>query len=227
MLAGCSAALGIEDLHPPTIHGVVRDLTADTVPNASVVLYRDSDTGVPGGTPLDEATTDAQGRFEFPITEPLPINVYLDLGDSRFVRTLVHVGQAVVDHTDLDVELLTLTTAGLRTLASDAHATQDPARSVVVARIVDAGGSSLAGATVYARAGDSTTDLAQVCYSDAMTGFPCAAGRTRDDGIAWLFDVPAASLSITAVDGDGHSHAASLSFVAGPSLVFTPVRPAP
>jgi hypothetical protein len=205
----------------------VRDLAADIVPNASVALYREPEGGAPDSTRLDAATTNGQGRFEFPVTAALPISVYLDLADSRFVRTFSHVTQPLVDHTDLDVEILTLTTAGLRRLASDAHATQDPARSVVVARVVDADGSTLAGATVHAQGGNPPTDIAQICYSDAVTGFPCAPGTTRDDGLAWLFDVPAASLTITAIDSAGHPHAVSLSIVAGPSFVFTPVRPGP
>jgi hypothetical protein len=221
MLAGCSAALGIEDLHPPTIHGVVRDLAASNVPNVSVVLYRE-----PDGARLDEATTDGQGRFEFPIAGALPVNVYLDLADAGFVRTVNHLSQPVVDHSDVDVELLTLTTAGLRMLASDAHATQDPARSVVVAQVIVADGSAVAGATVHARAGDPGTDVPQICYTDTSVGSPCAPGATRDDGLAWLFDVPqTASLTITAMDGGGHSYVASLSVVPGPGLVFVAVRP--
>lgn len=231
MLAGCSAALGIDDLHPPTIHGVVRDLLNSTVPNVSVALYREPEGGAPGGAHLDDATTDGQGRFEFPITAALPINVYLDLGDAGFVRTVDHLTQPVVDHSDVDVELLTLTTAGLRMLASDAHETQDPARSVVIAQVIEADGSAVVGATVHAavhaRAGDPGTDVPQICYTDA-SGAPCALGTTRDDGLAWLFDVPeTASLTISAADGAGHSHTASLSVVAGPGLVFTAVRPAP
>lgn len=230
MLAGCSAALGIEDLHPPTIHGVVRDLQNSTVPNVSVALYREPDGGAPGGAHLDDATTDGQGRFEFPITAALPIDVYLDLADAGFVRTVDHLSQPVVDHSDTDVELLTLTTAGLRMLASDARATLDPARSVVVAQVIEADGSAVAGATVHAavhaQVGDPGTDVPQICYTDTSVGTPCATGTTRDDGLAWLFDVPeTASLTISAMDGNGHSHSAALSVVAGPSLVFTAVRP--
>jgi hypothetical protein len=222
MLAGCSAVLGIDDLHPPTIRGVVRDLGADTVSNAAVVLYREPATRV-GAT-----TTRDGGKFEFPITGALPFDGYFDLSDPRFVRTFSHLAQLVVDHADLDVEVLTLTAAGLRMLASDAGKTQGALGWVVMAQVVDAGGSALAGATVQAEAGDPAVAVAQICYTDPSTGFPCAAGPTHDDGKAWLFDVPEmAPLSITATDSDGHLHTVSFPTVAGPGLVFTPVPPAP
>lgn len=230
MLAGCSAALGIEDLHPPTIHGTVSDRLGSNVPNVSVALYREPDGGALDGARLDEATTDGQGRFEFPIAGALPINVYLDLADAGFVRTVNHLSQPVVDHADVDVELRTLTTAGLRMLASDAHATQDPARSVVIAEVIEADGSDVVGATVHARAGDPGTDVPQICYTDpSSVDAPCAPGApgaTREGGLAWLFDVPeTASLTITAMDSAGHSHVASLSIVAGPGLVYVAVQP--
>lgn len=226
MIAGCSAVLGIEDLHPPTIRGVVRDMAADTVSNVSVALYRDS-----GGPPIDEATTDGKGRFEFPVTAALPLDGYLDLADSHFVRTFSHLILPVVDHQDFDVEVQTLTADGLRMLASGAGQTQSPGRSVVIAQVVDAGGSALAGATVHAEAGQPPVDVPHICATEPSTGFPCATsatGVTGDDGKAWLFDVPEnTSLTITAVDADGKSHAVTFTVVAEPSLVFTPVPPVP
>jgi hypothetical protein len=218
MIAGCSAVLGIEDLRPPTIHGTVRDMTADTVSSVSIV-FRD-----PLGPPIGEATTDGKGRFEIPITAALPLTGYLDLDDPNFVHTFSHLSQPVVDHNDLDVEVLTLTAAGLRTLASDVHVTQDPARSLVIAQVVDAGGSALEGATVLA------TGVSQICYTDPSTGSPCVNGATdvtRGDGKAWLFDVPATlPLKITAMDADGKPHSVMVAVGTGPSLVFTPVPPA-
>jgi hypothetical protein len=209
MIAGCSAVLGIEDLHPPTIHGTVRDMAADTVSNVSVALHRDQD-----GIPIAAATTDGKGRFEFPVTERLPLDVYLELADPNFVRTFSHLTQPA---------------DGLRMLASGAGQTQGPGRSVVIAQVVDAGGSALTGATVQAEAGVPPTSVAHICYTDPSTGFPCAPGApgaTRDDGKAWLFDVPETTkLHITAVDADGKLHEVEFAVVAEPSLVFTPVPP--
>lgn len=226
MIAGCSAVLGIEDLHPPTIHGTVRDVVADTVSNVLVALHRDQD-----GTSIAAATTDGKGRFDVPVTEALPLDVYLELADPRFVRTFSHLTQPVVDHADFDVEVLTLTADGLRTVASDAHQMQDPARSVVIAQVVDAGGSALTGATVQVEAGVPPTTVAHICYTEPSTGAPCGPGATNvtgDDGKAWLFDVPETTeLNITAVDTGGKSYAVKFAVVAGPSFVFTPVPPVP
>jgi hypothetical protein len=228
MLAGCSAVLGIDDLHPPTIHGVVRDLAADTVSNAPVVLYRDPDAQTPDATRVGSTKTSDGGKFEFPITGRLPLDGYLELADARFVRTFSHLVQPVVDHADLDVEVHTVTVVGLHMLATEAGKTQAPLRWVVVAQVVDAGGSALPGATVSAEAGDPAAPVPQICYTDPSTGFPCVAGPTRDDGKAWLFDVPEmASLTISAMDSDGHLHTTSFPVIAGPGLVFTPVPPAP
>jgi hypothetical protein len=223
MLAGCDAVVGIEDLHPPTIRGTVREIGNDNLPNVSVVLYRD-----PDGARIDAATTDGQGKFEFPITEALPFDGYLDVGDPGLVRTFSHLSQPVVDHADVGLDLFTLTAAGVPMLVDDAHATQDPARSIVLAQVIDKDGGAITGATVHARVAGAPMDVPQICYTDALTPAPCAAGTTRDNGFAWLFDIPeTASLTITAVDGDGHSYEVSFPIIAGPSLVFTPVRPAP
>lgn len=228
MLAGCSAVLGIEDLHPPTIHGAVRQIGGDNVSNVSIALYRDPEGGGTDSTLIEAATTDGQGRFELPIRVALPLDGYLDLADPHFVRTFSHLTQPVVDHADLDVEVFTLTAAGLATLASGAHVTQDPARSVVIAQIVDMYGSALPGATVQAEAGVPATPVSQICYTNSLTGFPCAPGVTGTDGLAWLFDVPeTASLKITAVDAAGQPHVVEFAVVAGPSLVSTPVPPTP
>jgi hypothetical protein len=228
MLAGCSAVLGIEDLHPSTVHGIVRDLGADTVANVAVILYRDPGPGMVDSTRIDDATTDEHGAFELPITAALPLTGYFDLVDSRFVRTFSHLHRPIVDHADFDIEILTLTAAGLRSLAADAGMPQDAAHGLVLAQIVDADGSALPGATVHAEVGEPPVAVSQICYTNASTGFPCETGSTRDDGIAWLFNIPeTASLSITAVDAEGHEHAVSFPVVAGPGLVFTPVPPAP
>ncbi len=228
MLAGCSAVLGIEDLHPPTIHGAVRDLAGGTVSKVSIVLFRDPEGGGSDSTRIDAATTDGQGRFELPIRAVLPLDGYLDLDDAPFVRTFSHLTQPVVDHADLDVEVFTLTAAGVANLASGAGKTQDPARSVVIAKIVDADGSGLPGATVHAEVGTPPTAVSQICYTNSLTGFPCATGGTGTDGLAWLFDVPETeSLNITAVDANGQPHGLVFPVIAGPSLVFTQVQPAP
>src|SRR4051812_43243444 len=105
MIAGCSAVLGIDDLHPPTIHGAVRDLAGGTVSKVSIALYRDPEAGGSDSTRIDAATTDGQGRFELPIRARLPLDGYLDLDDAPFVRTFSHLTQQVVDHSDLDVEV--------------------------------------------------------------------------------------------------------------------------
>ena len=230
MLAGCGTILGIDDLHPPTIHGTVRDLGADTVSNAVVVLYRDPDEQNPSSTRVDDATSDARGRFAFPIASGLPLDGYLDLADPRFVRTFSHLIQPLVEHADQDVELLTLTPAGLHMLATDVGRAQDPSRWIVLAQVVDAGGSSLAGATVQAETSSPPTAVSQICYTDPLTSSPCGTGisTTRDDGKAWLFDVPEnTTLKITATDSEGKAHTVEFPVVAGPGLVFTPVPPAP
>jgi hypothetical protein len=228
MLAGCSAVLGIDDLHPPTIHGAVRDLAGGTVSNVSIVLYRDPEGGGSDSSRIDAATTDGQGQFELPLRATLPLNGYLDLDDAHFVRTFSHLTQPVVDHADFDVEVFTLTAAGLATLASGAQVTQDPARSVVIARIVDMDGGVLVGATVHAEVGTPPTAVPQICYTNSLTGFPCATGATGADGLAWVFDVPETeSLKITAVDAEGQPQVLVFPVIAGPSLVFTPVRPGP
>jgi len=226
MLAGCSAVLGIEDLHPPTIHGAVRDLAGGTVSNVSIVLYRAPEAVGSDGTRIDAATTDGQGRFELPLSAALPLIGYLDLDDAPFVRTFSHLIQPVVDHADFDVEVFTLTAAGLATLASGAQVTQDPARAVVIARIVDMDGGVLVGATVHAEVGTSATPVSQICYTNSLTNFPCATGATGPDGLAWLFDVPETdSLKITAVDAEGQPQVLVFRVIAAPSLVFTLVRP--
>jgi hypothetical protein len=229
MLAGCSAVLGIEDLHPPTIHGAVRQIAGDNVSNVSITLYRDPEGGGTDSTPIETATTDGQGKFELPIRVALPLDGYLDLADPRFVRTFSHLTQPVVDHANLDdADVFTLTAAGLATLASGAQVTQDPARSLVIAQIVGMDGGVLVGATVHAEVGPAATPVSQICYTNSLTGFPCATGATGADGRAWLFDVPETmALTITAVDAGGQSHVLSFSVVAGPSLVFTPVQPTP
>jgi hypothetical protein len=227
MLAGCSAALGIDDLHPPTIHGTLRDAT-DFVSNAPIALYRAPDGAGLDGTPIDHATTDGAGKFAFPVSEGLPLHGYLDLADPRFVRTISHLIQPVVDHADVDVEILTLTAAALRMLASDAHMNQDPARSIVVAQVIDADGGSVEVATLHAEAGEPPTNVPLICFADRATSLPCATDSMHSNGVAWLFDVPETSLlKITAVDAEGKSHEVDLHIVPGPSLVFTPVPPGP
>jgi hypothetical protein len=228
MLAGCSTVLGIDDLRPPTIHGTLRDV-ADLVSNASIALYRDPDGAGQNSTPIAHATTGGDGKFAFPIAKDLPLHGYLELVDPRFVHTFSHLVQPLVDGADLDIEVLTLTAAALQMIAGDAHMTQDPTRSVVIAQVVDADGGTLAGATIHAQAaGDPPMDILQICAVDPSTSLPCATGTTRSDGMAWLFDVPQTmELTITAVDGDGKSHEVAFPVVAGPSLVFTPVPPAP
>jgi hypothetical protein len=229
MLAGCSAVLGIEDLHPSTVHGVVRDLAADTVPNASVVLYRDPAPGGVDSTRIDGATTDDHGAFDLAVTAALPLDGYFDLADPRFVRTFDHLSQPVVDHADLDVEILTLNAITLQKLAADAGKAQDAARWLVVAQVVDAGGSTLEGATVHAEVGEPPVAVSEICYTNLSTGAPCDTGTTtRGDGNAWLFNIPeTTSLHITATDADGHAHAVSFPVIAGPGLVITPVPPMP
>jgi hypothetical protein len=228
MLAGCSAVLGIEDLHPPTIHGAVRDLEGGTVSKVSIALFRDPEGGGSDSTRIDAATTDGQGKFELPIRAPLPLDGYLDLDDAPFVRTFRHLDQPVVDHADLDVEVFTLTAAGVANLASGAGKTQDPARSVVIATIVDADGSVVPGAIVQAEAGVPPTPVSQICYTNMLTRFPCATGGTGPDGLAWLFDVPETeSLNVTAVGTAGHAYGLVFRVIAGPSLVSTAVPPTP
>jgi hypothetical protein len=225
MLAGCSTVLGIDDLHPPTIHGTLRD-NVDAVRNAPIALYRTSDGAGLDGTPIDHATTDGAGKFAFPVSAGLPLHGYLDLTDPRFVRTINHLIQPVADHADVDVEVLTLTAAAFRMLASDAGMPQDPARSIVVAQVIDADGGALSGATI--QAGDPPTAVPHMCFGDQVTSLPCATDAMHSNGLAWLFDVPETSLlKITAVDAEGKSHEVKLHIVAGPSLVFTPVPPAP
>lgn len=228
MLAGCSSVLGIDDLHPPTIHGTLRDIATDTVSNASVVLFRDPD-ATPGATPtrIDGATTSARGTFQIPVNDTLPLSGYLELEDPRFVHTFSHLVLPVADHADVDVEVVTLTPAGLALLATSAGRTQGAQRWVVIAQVVDAGGSALIGATVEARDDDTGTAVSQICYANPATGLPCGTGsKTGDDGKAWLFDVlPTMSLTITATDADSHVHTVSFPVDAGPGLLFTPVLP--
>jgi hypothetical protein len=223
MLAGCSNVLGIDDLHPPTIHGIVRDIATDTVSNVAVVLHRD-----PDATRIDEATTSARGTFDIPINETLPFDGYFDLDDPRFVRTFSHLVQPVVDHADMDVEIVTLTPPGLGLLASSAGKSQGAHRWVVIAQVFDAGGSAVTGATVQANADGTDLPASQICYANPSTGLPCGTGSTTgDDGKAWLFDVPEmAMLTITAT-ADSHVQTVSFPVEAGPGLLFTPVPPAP
>jgi len=229
-LAGCSTVLGIDDLHPPTIKGTVRDIATDTVSNVQVVLYRDPEPETAAPTRIDDATTNDRGTFQIPITDTLPLSGYFKLSDQRFVSTFSHLILPVVDHADVDdVEILTLTANGLGLLASGAGKTQDSRHWVVMAQVFDAGGSALPGAIVHAQADGSPVAASQICYSSPSTGLPCGTrSTTGDDGKAWLFDIPQAdSLSITATDGEGHLHAVAFPVDAGPGLLFTPVLPAP
>jgi hypothetical protein len=221
-LAGCGSILGIEDLRPPTIHGAVRDLKADTVADAMVTLFRDPDATHTNPQRIGDAMTDSAGAFTLPISDELPLDGFFELADPRFVHTFSHLVLPVVDRADPQaVQILTLTPDGLRMVAADAGRAQDAAHSLVIAQVVDAEGNPQVGATISDQPGP-------VCYSLEGVALPCHVGATTTDGLAWLFDVPeAALLTITAVDAGGKPYSASFPVLAGPGIVFTPVLPEP
>ena len=219
--------LGIEDLHPPTIRGTMRDPQADTVPNTTITLFRDPTGSDPVARRVDDTTTDKDGRFELPLTE-VPLDGYFEMTVPAYLHTFSHLIKPVVtEHEDPEEhEIITLNAQGLRRLASDISTTQDPTAWLVLAKVIDADGTPLPGATVHAEVGDPPVAVQLICYTTEDTGLPCHTGTTTSDGRAWLFNIPeTSSLTITAVDAAGHPHTISFPIVAGPGVVSTPVPP--
>ena len=213
--AGCGDALGIEDFQPPTIRGSLHDLTSDIVPGAMVALNRAT------GQRIATAITAKDGSFTFPITEGLPLDGYLEGLSGAYVPTINQLMVPVVDHVDNFQDVLTTTAAGLQLLADDADTTLDATQWLVIAVVVDPGGSTVIGATVEAQGGGGP----KLCYTRQDNGRPCSLASTLEDGRAWLFGVAQSDLlTITARDADGHRYQGSAQTFTGSGVVVAPVR---
>jgi hypothetical protein len=213
--------LGIEDFQPPTIHGSLRDITSDTVPSAMLALDR------PTGERISTAVTGNDGGFSFAVTAGLPFDGYLEVLSGAYVPTISRMLVPVVDHVDTPHDVFTTTAAGLQLLADDADTTLDATQWLVIAVVVDGGGSVVPGATVEALGGDGQP-VAKLCYTRQDNGRPCSQVSTLGDGQAWLFGIAQNDLvAITARDGDGNRYEASVQTFAGSGLVLAPVRQLP
>jgi hypothetical protein len=220
-LAGCGGILGIEDFDPPTIRGQLRDITSDFVPSAAVALRHDN------GAPLTQVTTDAEGRFEIPITEQLPLDGYFEVLSPGFVPTINRLLTPVIDHVDTSQDVFTTTPAGLALLEDDADTTLSATQWLVLAVVVDAGGGTIAKATVTAMDSDGQP-VDKVCYTRQDITRPCALVSTGSDGLAWLFGAKQNdTIVVSATDADGVTYQSTVRTFAGSGIVFAPIRPTP
>ena len=144
-----------------------------------------------GSQTLNPTTTDADGAFFYthdtngvPRTEQLDATLF-DYLDHRFYPAVP------VSETLENLELHMMTAADTSAFASAAGVTLDPAKGLIVVRVVDCNGSPLVGGTV-----STSPRSPDVRYF--VDGVPSASATTTDEtGLAIIANVSAAAVTVT------------------------------
>jgi hypothetical protein len=138
-------------------------------------------------TPIATATSDAQGAYSLGIDASM-LDGYLKATKSGYTDTYLY--PAAPWHQDATIETNLLTTSTFGLLVTFAGG--DSSKGVIIATIVDAGGTPVSGAKVT-----STPASGVYKYSDG-SGAPSSTSGTPADGTAFFLSVPLGQVAVTA-----------------------------
>lgn len=152
-----------------------------------VTAHREGDPAI-----VAMATSDATGAFTMTIeTGGVALDGYLLAKGGNFIDTYLYPPGPLAASTD-QATCLMLTPGVLDTAANFANATQAPGMGFIGVLVLDAQNNPVAGATI------ASEPAGEIRYNN-MDGFPAReATVTQPDGIAYIFNVPAGAVTVTA-----------------------------
>jgi hypothetical protein len=153
-----------------------------------VAAYKNSDPN----TPIATATTDAAGLYTLTVTtNGQALDGYLKSTLAGFLDTYLYPPRPLVENFD-GASLNIINQSSLDLLNTLCQNSQDPANAVIAVLVVDATDTAVEGAAVA-----STPASGDYCYN-ADSGFPGGDTVTNTDGIAYMLNVPAGNVMVTA-----------------------------
>lgn len=199
-----------------TFSGTVTSKGLSSNPLSGVTVGAYTDTGT---TPVAMATTDASGMFTMMVpTGGVALQGYVKASISGYLDTYLYPPTAVTaDETGLTVYMVTADT--LNILSSNlCHDQQQTTKGVIGLEVLDASMAKVAGATV-----SSSPAAMSDCYNSNNT--PSSSMHVTDtDGIGYLINVPAGTVSVTATKSGLTFASHQLNARAG-ALTLTIVQP--
>jgi hypothetical protein len=157
------------------------------ITNATVVAKQSSDDSM-----VATAMTNGSGAFSMMVTtNGQALDGYLDVTDSADVETFVYPPAPIVaDYPGVPVQMVTQTT--INELPILTGVTQSAADALLGIEVTNSTGAKVSGATV------STTPAGSAFY-DSNGGLPTKTQKTTNtDGVAFVLNVPAGTVTVTA-----------------------------
>lgn len=189
----------IGEVDPPAPDGADANLQGRAVdaiantPLAGVTVNAcDAD---PCDTPLDTATTTAEGEFD--LTVPLGATGFtgwLEFSGPTTVSTIYHPRPVITRDTFKRMDVPLLSTATMELFGTLLELTPDPARGHLLLVVEDCDEARVSGATFSAAAADGDTVTA---YADGLAPSTDAT-ETDESGIGALFNVPVGTTTVEA-----------------------------
>ncbi|MFN2572584.1 MAG: hypothetical protein ABR537_13395 [Gemmatimonadales bacterium] len=178
---------------------------------AAVAAFRTGDT-----TTLASGTSNTPGFYSLQIlTGGTPLDGYIRLTHSGYLPTYGYPPRPLVADATENVLMITSTEMGL--LGAAAGVTQTAGKGFVAVIVEDCDGTALTGATV------STTPAGTVRYNTA-SGPSSTATSTVSDGVAYVFNVTAGNVVVSATGG-GHTLRQHTVDARADALTLTQVQP--
>ncbi len=142
---------------------------------------------------LDSTTSDASGNYTLTLaTGGVPIDGYVQVRDSGYIDTYGYPPLPLSANASESV--LLITTGDLTALSGFTGVTQTAGKGAIAVVVADCNGTPIAGATV------STNPAGTVRYNSG--GLPSSsATSTASDGVAYVFNVTAGDVVVSAVSG--------------------------
>lgn len=145
-------------------------------------------------TPVATATSDAQGNFTMTIpTNGVALQGYVKATFSGYMDSYLYPPTPVAaDQTGVTVFMVTSDTLNLLSMTL-CHDQQQTTKGVIATEVLDASMAKVAGATVASQPAAMSD-----CYNSG--GFPSSSVHVTDtDGIGYLLNVPAGTVTVSAM----------------------------
>jgi len=175
------------------------------VPGLTVAAYKSSDMS----TVIVMTTTDANGNYSLVVpTNGAPLDGYLKATGSGYVDTYLYPpAPLTADFSDASVNMLTSSTYSLVFTLS--QVTQTPGTGLIALEVMDSTMTTVAGATV------STNPAGTYRYNGSSGTPDKTSTSTQSDGIAYVLNVPAGSVTVSAAMSGATFKSHAVASVAG------------
>lgn len=172
---------------------------ASDAPGVLVAAYQATDPN----TPIAMATSDATGMYSMTITtNGKPLDGFLKATLSGYLDTYLYAPKPIdADFSSASINMVTSGTVDLVSMTL-CGSQQDTAKGMIAMIVADPNNTAVAGATASSAPADTKT-----CYNKG--GYPNKMATVTDtDGIAYLINVPAGTVTVSAggMGAPYHSH---------------------